>query len=709
MVARALTKRPKTAIFRPSTDLGQGPESTQSSITPADMSINVTHLARRLRVPTKVLLEKLPELGISLGKRAIKVNDQQAHAITKAWREYQRQEAVRKKHAEQKEREERRKARLEQTKDNAIELPSVVTVREFAELLETPISEVMKELMRAGIFASMNERLDFETAAIVAGDLGFHVTNVDQVADDGQEEELSRLETVLKEDGGVTRAPVIVVMGHVDHGKTRLLDAVRKTNVIDTEAGGITQHIGAYQVVRKDQEITFIDTPGHEAFTVMRSRGAKVADIAILVVAADDGVQPQTREAVDIVKASGIPMVVAINKIDKAGADPERVKRELSEINVLPEDWGGKTIMVPISAKQEQNIDQLLDAVLLVYDVEKENIKANPDRAGMGTIIESHVDKGAGPVATVLIQSGTLKPGDTLGVRGENYGRVRAMQNWNGEDLKSAGPAVPVRVLGWKVAPVVGDVMEVGDAETLTKTSKSKMKTSSLKNVGATVKQVEKEGDEEGKKILNIILKADVLGSVEAILGMYEKVKNENVGIHVVSKALGNVTEADINRAEGTDAIIIAFHTQVPGTVEQLARDKGVEVLKYDIIYKMFEDVVERLQSMLSDEMTVKDTGKMEVLAVFSKTEKGMIVGGKMTEGEVKTNGKVRVWREEQLIGEGDITEIRVGKEVVPDLLKGTEGGIQYVGKTKIEVGDILEFYVEERKTRKLVIEGANA
>lgn len=674
------------------------------------MSMNVTELARRLRVPTKVLLEKLPELGFSLGKRAIKVNDREANDIMKAWREYKRQEAVRKKHAEQKEREERRKARLEATKDNAIELPSVVTVREFAELLETPISEVMKELMRAGIFASMNERLDFETAAIVAGDLGFHVTNVDQMEDEGQEEELSRLETVLKEDKGDTRAPVIVVMGHVDHGKTRLLDAVRNTNVIDTEAGGITQHIGAYQVVRKEQEITFIDTPGHEAFTVMRSRGAKVADIAILVVAADDGVQPQTREAADIIKASGIPMVVAINKIDKDGADPERVKRELSEINILPEEWGGKVIMVPISAKQEQNIDQLLDAVLLVYEVEKENITANPDRAAIGTIIESHVDKGAGPVATVLIQSGTLKPGNTLGVRGENYGRVRAMQNWNGEELESAGPAVPVRVLGWKVAPVVGDVMEVGDASELTKKAKSKMKTGSLKNVGATIKQVQAdEKSEEGKKVLNIILKADVLGSVEAIMGMYEKVKHEDVGINVVSKALGNVTEADINRAEGTDAVIIAFHTQVPPNVEQLARDKGVEVLKYDIIYKMFEDVVDRLQGMLSDEVTTVDTGKMEVLAVFMKTDKGLVVGGKMTEGEVTSGSKVRVHRDEQLIGEGDISELRVGKEVVPDLRKGTEGGVQYIGKTKIEVGDILEFYKEERKVRKLVIEGANA
>jgi len=671
--------------------------------------MNVTELARRLRVPTTVLLEKLPELGFSLGKRAIKVNDREASDIMRAWREFKRQEAVRKRHAEQKELEERRKARLEATKDNAIELPSVLTVRVFAELLDLPISEVMRELMRAGIFASMNERLDFETAAIVAGDLGFHVTNVDEMGDVKQEEELSRLEEVLRDDKGDTRPPVIVVMGHVDHGKTRLLDAIRNTHVIDTEAGGITQHIGAYQAIRHDQQMTFIDTPGHEAFTVMRSRGAKVADIAILVVAADDGVQPQTREAVEIIKAAEIPMVVAINKIDKEGADPERVKRELSELNVLPEDWGGKVIMVPISAKQEQNIDQLLDAVLLMYEMEKEHITANPNRTAMGTIIESHIDKGAGPVATVLIQSGTLHSGDTLGVRGENYGRVRAMQDWNADNLESAGPSVPVRVLGWKVAPFVGDVMEVANALDLAKTTKSKMRTGSLQNVGATVRQVEKEGEDSGKKILNVILKADVLGSVEAILGLFEKVKHEGVGLHVVSKALGNVTEADVSRAEGTDAVIIAFGVQVPSNVEMQAREKKVEVLKFDVIYKMFEEVVDRLQEMLTDEIMLVELGKMEVLAVFNKIEKGWIVGGKVTEGVVETGCKVRVWREEQLIGEGGIKEIRVGKSVVKDLRKGSEGGVQYVGKTKIEEGDILEFYKEESKARKLIVDGANS
>jgi translation initiation factor IF-2 len=403
-------------------------------------------------------------------------------------------------------------------------------------------------------------------------------------------------------------------------------------------------------------------------------------------------------------------MIVAINKIDKANADVEKVKRELSELNLLAEDWGGKTIMVPISAKKEQGIDDILDSLILIYEVEKENMTANPDRAAIGTIIESHVDKGAGPVATVLIQSGTLKAGDTLGVRGENYGKVRAMHNFAKESLKVAGPSTPVRILGWKVAPVVGDLMEVGNAKDLKKTAKSKMRTTSLESVaGAVSKIVESDNLDEQKKILNIILKADVLGSVEAILGLFDKVKHEDVGVHVIQKALGNVTEADINRAEGTDALVVGFHVQVPGKIKTLARDKGVEVVEYDIIYKLFEDVVERMQGMLSDEVRIVEIGKMEILAVFSKLDNGLIVGGKVTEGRFERESKVRVWRDGELIGEGDIPEVRVGKESVKDIEAGTEGGLQYIGKTQIEVGDILEAYVEERIAKKLIVEGANS
>ncbi|OGL89694.1 translation initiation factor IF-2, partial [Candidatus Uhrbacteria bacterium RIFCSPLOWO2_02_FULL_53_10] len=667
--------------------------------------MNVTELARRLKVPTKELLEKLPELGISLGKRAIKVNEKEAQNIMYAWRDYKRKELVQRKHREQQEKEERRKTRLEATSGKAIELPTVMSVREFAELLEVPLTEVMKELMTAGVFASINERLDFDTAAIVAGDLGFNVTNVDKHEEDAEQAgEVSRLEEVLSEAHGEDRAPVIVVMGHVDHGKTKLLDAIRETDVVATEAGGITQHIGAYQVERHNQMITFIDTPGHEAFTVMRSRGAQVADIAILVVAADDGVQPQTREAISIIKSAGIPMVVAINKIDKPEANIEKVKRELSELNLLTEDWGGTVQMVPISAKQGKNIDDLLDAVLLVYEVEKENIRANPNRAGIGTIIESHVDKGRGPVATVLIQSGTLKVGDTLGVRGANYGRVRSMRDYKSDEIASAGPSVPVQVLGWKVAPVVGDIMEVASAATLEKKAKSKMKSSSMKEMTSVLHAATADEEEGGKKILNIILKADVLGSVEAIMGLFDRIKDEAVGVRVVSKALGNVTEADVIRAAGTGAVVIGFHVNVPPAVQEAAREKRVEILTYDIIYKMFEDTVARLQSLMADDVEIEEVGRMEVLAFFKKLPDGFIAGGRIAKGKVTAGTSMRIWRHDELIGDGDIKEVRIGKEVVTDAVKNQEAGIQYTGKTKVEVGDILEIYRELHKGRKLIV-----
>lgn len=675
------------------------------------MSINVTELARRLKVPTHELLEKLPELGFSLGRRAIKVNEKEANQIAQAWREYKRREAVQRKHREQQEREARRKSRLEATKDAAIALPTVVTVRDLAAALQVPITEVMKELMRAGVFANMNDRIDFDTASIVAGDMGFYVT-----ATDGKpvvEEDvtgLDRLKEVLAAEPGQTRAPVVVVMGHVDHGKTRLLDAIRSTNVMEGEAGGITQHIGAYQVVRNGQPLTFIDTPGHEAFTVMRSRGAKVADFAILVVAADDGVQPQTREAIDIIKSAKLPMVVAINKIDKPEANVERVKRELSELNLIPEEWGGKTMMASISAKENKNIDGLLDALLLMYEVEKERLVANPDRAAMGTIIESHVNKGAGPVATVLIQAGTLHSGDTLGVHGENYGRVRQMRDYTGAEIASAGPSTPVRVLGWKVAPTVGDILEVADAASLQKTSKSKMRSASMSQVGAAPVQ-KQEADEsgEGKQYLNLVLKADVLGSMEAVLGLFEKIKSQDVGVSVVSKALGNVTEADVQRAADTGASIVAFGVRVPPNVEHMARERSVEILTYTIIYKLFEDIVARLQAMLKAEMITVEQGRMSVLAVFTKTQNGWIVGGRMDSGEAERDTKVRVYREGELIGDGVVNELRVGKEVVRQLVEGNEGGVSYVGKTDIIVGDTLEFYKEDYQDRILIVEGANA
>src|SRR3990167_1153268 len=416
--------------------------------------MNITELARRLRVRPDELLQKLPELGFAVGARAIKVDDRQAQKIMEAWAEMSRKERLARKVEMQKAHS---GTRLEMPEEDRkpVKIPAITTVRDFASLLDLSVPRVMQELMRNGILASINERIDFDTASILAEDLGFRAEREEgtkEMDTEGVDKIRNRAEGENPEDLQ-RRPPVIVVMGHVDHGKTKLLDAIRQTNVIDTEAGGITQHIGAYQVERRNQPLTFIDTPGHEAFTVMRSRGAKVADIAILVVAADDGVQPQTKEAIDIIKSSGMPFLVALNKIDREEANVDRVKGELSELKLVPEDWGGDVIMIPISAKQGTGVEILLDNLLIIAEMERERIVANPHRHALGTIIESHVDPAEGPVATALVQTGTLKLGDTLGVTDAFCGRVRAMRNWSGESVKTAGPSMPVKIVGFKFAP----------------------------------------------------------------------------------------------------------------------------------------------------------------------------------------------------------------------------------------------------------------
>ena len=503
----------------------------------------------------------------------------------------------------------------------------------------------------------------------------------------------------------VSRAPIIVVMGHVDHGKTKILDAIRTTNVMESEAGGITQHIGAYQVVRKDKLITFIDTPGHEAFTVMRSRGAKVADIAILVVAADDGVQPQTKEAVNIIKAAGLPYVVAINKIDKPDANVEKVKAELAELNLIPEEWGGKTLIVPVSAKNGQGIDELLDMLLLVNEMEKEKIVANPTRRAAGTIIDSHIDKGAGPVATVLVQSGTLRVGDSIGVRGALYGRVRSMKNWKGDLVDQAPPSMPVKVLGFKAAPAVGDVLEVPEDVKALEKMKEKPVKSGVADT-ATISRQPSAESKEGKQLLNIIIRADVLGSLEAVLGLLEKIKHDAVGVEVVAKGLGNITDADVLKAEATGSVLYAFGVKATATAAELGRDKNVPILEYDIIYKLFEDVLSHLQKMLPAEEIITEMGKIEVLAVFKKTDKGGIIGGKVLGDKVRAPAKVRIMRAGGVVGEGDLVRLQVAKQAVKEVSGGSECGVEFTGRTKIEVGDVLETYTEESKARILKIEG---
>lgn len=672
--------------------------------------MNITDLARMLRVPAEELRSKLPELGFDIGQKALKVPDRDVGRIQWAWGQYKKKQYLNKKMLEQKARAERKQAVIEGTAEQ-VAIPAVISVRDFAELLNMPIAKVMQELMRAGILASLNERIDFETASIIAEDLGFIAKAKEGGEEVVEDEGANRLEEVLEaenKDNNMERPPVIVIMGHVDHGKTRLLDAIRNTNVIDSEAGGITQHIGAYQVEHQGQKLTFIDTPGHEAFTVMRSRGAKVADIAILVIAADDGIRPQTKEAIEIIKASKMPFIVAINKIDKADADVERVKGELGSFNLIPEDWGGNTVVVPISAKENKNIDQLLDVLLLVRDVNKDSIVANPNRNAVGTVIESNVDKAQGAMATILVQTGTMRPGDVLGVRGYNYGKVRAMKAWNGVEMQEAGPSTPVRILGLKDAPSVGDIIEVPEHPK----SLEKLKSQPSRKTGAgqittvATKQSSAEDVENGeeKVVLNLVVKADVLGSLEAIIGMFEKIDDPYVGVRLVGRGLGNITDAEILNAEASKAFVVAFNVKPTSTASVLARDKGVEVKEYSVIYHLMDDVVAKLKELIPSEKIYTELGQVKVLALFMKTEKGMVVGGQVTKGIAEVEATARVMRNAEVIGEGRVARLQSGKSDVRDVEQGSECGIEFEGKTKIEVGDVLDLYKEEVKQREFKI-----
>ncbi len=668
--------------------------------------MNLSELARRLSTTTQELREKLPALGFDIGARAIKVDDHVAQQITEKWSEVKRKERVQEKFAKQLgEPTEEVAAPVAQVAVKMVALPPVVTVRDFAERLNLPLTSVIRELMKSGILATVNDRIDYNTAAIVAEDLG-QTAEPEEKKDSAQDMAmLDRLQEVIASEDKENlrpRPPVVVVMGHVDHGKTKILDSIRKTHVMEGEAGGITQHIGAYQVEKKGRKITFIDTPGHEAFTVMRSRGAKVADIAILVVAADDGVQPQTKEAINIIQAAKLPFVVALNKIDKAEANLDRVKTQLAELGLNPEDWGGKTIMVPVSARAGTNIDQLLEMVLLVADLEKEKIMANPARLAIGTVIESHVDKGAGPVATVLVQSGTLKTGDLLGVRGIFYGRVKIMKDWKGEIIKEGNPGQPVVVLGFKVAPAVGDIAEVSALQATLEQKRMRVASE------APTRVVKAKEEEAHKVTLNIVLKTDVLGSLEAILGMFEKLEHIEVGVKVIGKGLGSVTDADVSQAAAGNGMVFGFNVPVTTMAENVGREKNVEIKRYTIIYDLYDEIRARLETLLPKETFITELGKLEVRGVFRRESGMTIAGGIVTEGKLSAGAKLRIARGEEYIGEGSIMEVQSGKQTAKEVRGGQECGIKIQSKIKLEIGDRLEAYIEETRIRSLVLEGEN-
>lgn len=575
-----------------------------------------------------------------------------------------------------------------------IEVPEEITVSELANLLRMTATEVIKKLMALGVMANVNEVIDYDTAKIVATELGAKVKPKVVVSIEEQIIE----EEIEDDENAVERPPVVCVMGHVDHGKTSILDAIRDTDVTSTEAGGITQAIGAYQVERNGVKITFLDTPGHAAFTAMRARGAMATDIAVLVVAADDGIMPQTIEAINHAKAAGVEIIVAINKMDKEGANPDRIMQQLTEHELVPEEWGGNIICVPVSAKTGMNIDKLLETILLVAEMGE--LKANPDRTAKGVVIEAKLDKGRGPVATLLVQNGTLNSGDTV-VAGTAVGKVRAMTDYRGRSIKSAGPSVPVEIMGLDSAPMSGDEFNaVSDeklARELVEQRKDKAKEEEFKLFQKVTLDTLFDTLQEGEmKELNIIIKADVQGSVEAVKQSLLKIENDEVNVKIVHSAVGAVSESDVMLANASSAIIVGFNTAIEQTAADNAQRDGVEIKNYDIIYDAIEDIERAMRGMRAPKYRDVDTGEAEVREVYKISSAGTIAGCLVLSGNIKRDGKIRVMRNGKEIADVKIANLKRFKDEVKEVSSGYECGISLEGWDDIQTGDIFAAYVIE-------------
>ena len=570
-----------------------------------------------------------------------------------------------------------------------------ITVKEFSEKIGKPVAEIVKKLMLLGVMATINSNIDFETAELIASDFGI---TLELKIDKSYEEKL--IETAQSQDDEknlVKRPPVVAVMGHVDHGKTSLLDAFRKTNVVAGEAGGITQSIGAYQISFNGEKITFIDTPGHAAFTQMRARGAKATDIAILVVAADDGVMPQTIEAINHIKAANVPVIVAINKMDKPEANPERIKQQLAENNVLPEEWGGDAICVPISAKTGMGLDDLKQTILLVSEIQE--LKANPHKMATGVVIEAELDKNRGPVASIIVQNGTLKVGDSI-MSGLTYGKVRAMFNDTGKPIKFAGPSTPVAILGFNDVPSAGDQVYAVE-ETLSKQviqeriDKIKKERSSQSS-GVTLDDFMNKVHEGELKNLNVIIKADTVGSVEALKVALLAIRNEEAKVNIVHFGAGSVTESDVILAQTTGAVIISFNQKVSSKIKNLSESLKVQIKEYNIIYEVVDEITSAITGMLSIKYEEVYIGSAEIRMVFKLSSAGKIAGSYIKDGKAVRNAIVVLKRGNEILGKTSIDSLKIVKDEKSEVSKGYECGIKLKDDFDIKEGDILEFYSKQ-------------
>ncbi|HHD2751490.1 TPA: translation initiation factor IF-2 [Clostridium perfringens] len=674
--------------------------------------IRVYELAKELRVPSKVLINVLmDEFGVEVKNHMSVIEDEDASLIkellagsegnSELVEEYEAELAEEVNNAAKKKKK-RKKNDDEDDMDQAVEVIEIgktITVKELAEKLNKPVNDVIKTLIFTGVMAAINQEIDFETAEKVAEkyEVAVYEKEEENTLEDFEED------TDVEEENLAKRPPIITVMGHVDHGKTSLLDAIRKAKVTSTEAGGITQHIGAYTVEVKGETLTFLDTPGHEAFTAMRARGAQITDIVILVVAADDGIMPQTVEAINHCKAANVPMIVAINKMDREGANPDRVKQELTEHGLVVEDWGGDIIAVPVSAKTQENIDTLLEMVLLTSEMQE--LKADASRRAKGTVVEAKLDKGRGAVATLLVQNGTLHMGDSI-IVGSTYGRIRAMFDDAGKKIKSAGPSIPVEILGLSEVPAAGDrftvVKDEKTARNMAEARKEKLRQESF----ATSHRVSLEDlysqiKEGSVKELSVIVKADVQGSVEAIKASLEKLSTDDVKVRVIHGAVGAISETDITLAAASNAIVIGFNVRPDNNAVIASERDGVEVKTYRVIYDAIEDIKSAMIGMLDPEYREVVLGTAEIRATYKISNVGTIAGGYVLTGKLVRNADVRVIREGIVIFESKLASLKRFKDDVKEVNAGYECGFSVEKFNDIKEGDIIEAYTMEAIERK--------
>lgn len=640
--------------------------------------MDISTLSKQLNMSSQQLRYKMKEAGFYVSPKANKLDNQLAKQVLNAFTT-------------------QKQAPAKTTAPKDVSLPKVITVKELAVKLSLDVTAVIKKLIQNGVMATINEEIDYDTAAIVAGDLGFNVSEVQEattrlglgyVADEMKKEKEATPESF------VIRPPIVAIMGHVDHGKTTLLDTMRNTKIVDTEAGSITQHIGAYQVNHKGKFVTFLDTPGHEAFSAMRARGANVTDIIVLVVAADDGVKPQTIEVINRAKLTGTPMIVAINKVDKPDSNIDRVKKELGDYGVVIEEWGGTIPVAKISALTGQGVDELLDLILLQSEVM--DLKANPAGQTMGTVIEAHVSRTLGAVATVIVQNGTLNLSDIAAV-GKAFGKIRSMIDARGARLKTAPPSRAVQISGISDVPQAGDTLKTYATLDEAKNQATAVARSERAKKFATTKQLSLTG-----KDLNLIIKVDVQGSLEAINEALAKLKNTEVKINILEEGAGEINETDVLRADSAKGVIIGFHTKVSGQAAKLAQAKGVTIQTYDIIYELIEDITRQVVEMLTPEVLRTDLGRAKIMAIFRTEKDKMIVGGSVAEGKIKDGAQFEIKRGDEILGTGQILELQQSKVKAKEVLQGSEFGMSIKPSVKVMDGDVLVIFEETVRKKTL-------